>query len=179
MNKLAVIAVLLLALGIPVLLIWLAVKLCLSRKRWIRWLAIIPTSVLAYLSYQVYVAFYPREEFYREVWVVNTRSEMPASAEFRSKEATYPDQHGDYWAGAVIEVSGSDFDEVERRLRSTALFSVDTSDQPIGISGEFRALTKGLNMSDVRTVYRNDSTEWFRVALFKDGRTIVFERSSS
>ena len=164
---------------VPILLAFATCKLYRSRRPPLKVLALLPAMILVFLSYQVFVALYPNEEFYREEWRMNTGFDLPRAVEFMSKSAGYPDIHGDYSSAAVFEMAPSDVIEVESQLRDLRGFEVDTSMQRIGISDEFRELTKELHMEDPETVYRCDSLAWFRVGFFRNGKVVVFERHSS
>ncbi len=179
MSDSALLITLLAALGVPLLLVFAAVKFIRSGIRWVRWLTFIPIAVLTYLSLQVYWALYPREEFYRAEWLQQTGFSLPDKVAFRSKSATYPDQHGDYWAGAVVEVAPSQMEEIERQLSEKWSIEPDTSTHRIGVNPHFPELVQEIGITPKDDVYRCDSTAWFRVAILKERGLVIFERYSS
>jgi hypothetical protein len=152
--------------AIPALLVFISIKLWRSKRALFRWLALIPVAVLTFMSLQIYWALYPREEFYRAEWLQQTGFPLAGKVVFRSKSATYPDQHGDYWAGAVMEVSPTDLLEMERRLLAHRDFSLDTSMQRIGITQDFLVLLGDLRVDPLDAVYKADHL-WIRVAFLK------------
>lgn len=173
--------VLLVLIAVPVLLVFISVKLWRSSRAGIRWLFLLPLGLLTYLSLEAYWAFYPREEFYRAVWFRQTGFPLSDEVVFYSKCATYPDHHGDYWAGSVMQVSSTDLIDLERRLLEDSDFTVDTSTQRIGISSEFDELVDDIYIQPEDAVYRmnNVNDVWFRVAFLKRQGVVIFERSSS
>ncbi|MGV3538425.1 MAG: hypothetical protein ACO1OQ_01355 [Rufibacter sp.] len=94
------------------------------------------------------------------------------------KNATYPDQHGDYWAGAILELSPPEYVVLQKCLAQNEEFVLEM-DQQFGICQEFDALTVNITKSEVAFVYSNQKAQWFKLYFLKDGRTIIMERSSS
>ena len=169
----------LILVALPALLVFISLKLWRSKRAVFRWLALIPLVVLTFLSLQIYWALYPREEFYRAEWLQQTGFPLSSDVVFRSKSATYPDQHGDYWAGAVMEMAPPQLAVIERQLTGKWPVEPDTSAHRIGVNPYFPELVQGIIITPTDDVYRCDSTAWFRIALLKQQGLVIFERYSS
>ena len=172
-----VVLLLIVLIGVPGLLVFISVRLWRSKRSIVRWIAIVPSALLIYLSFQVYWAFYPREEFYREEWIRNAGFALPDDVAFRTRAATYPDQHGDYSCVAVMEMGASDIAHIDEQLRRGGIFVLDSLPQSMGITSEFREVQGDFNRPDA--IYKSSQAEWFLVAVFKGRGIVVFERASS
>lgn len=126
-----------------------------------------------------YMGVFPDESFYIDEFKRNTGIELPNSANIIKKDATYPDQHGAYWSGAIIELDKSDFKKLKVDISKLATFQIDTTSQKIGISQSYKVLADDILETDLDIVFYNINEQWFKLAFLKDGRTIIFERSSS
>jgi len=167
-------------LCLPVLLIFSTLKLIRSRRPWVRLLSLLPASIFVFMAYQIYTAFYPREEFYREQWMRNVGAPLPASIVFDGKDATYPDIHGDYSAIAVIRCQKQDVETMLTQVRNNPNFQIDTTKQTVpGMISGFADIVKGVDLQDPSVVMVSYAGPWFRVSILKDGNTVVFERHSS
>lgn len=56
-----------------------------------------------------YIGLFPDDAFYAHEFKKVTLQELPPSAEFISKSATYPDFHGEYLSQSEIKLSKSDY----------------------------------------------------------------------
>ncbi|MBX7204031.1 MAG: hypothetical protein K1X81_01275 [Bacteroidia bacterium] len=126
-----------------------------------------------------YIGVFPRDSFYIEEFKYNTGLELPDSAEIITKDASYPDFFGDFWAAAIIELSTEDYEKLKNNISHLKNFKIDTTSQKIGITEAYNVLTKEIKESDLDIVFFNNKQHWFKVAFLKDKRTIIFERSSS
>ncbi|AMM50393.1 hypothetical protein TH61_03240 [Rufibacter sp. DG15C] len=126
-----------------------------------------------------WIAIFPLDSFYKDEFSHNTGIEFPISGTITAKASEYPDLHGDYWASAVIKLEEGDFNSIKRLISMQSDFKVDTTSQKIGVTREYRNLTKHINEADIEIVYSNIKKQWFKVAFLKDKATIIFERSSS
>lgn len=172
------------ALFIAVLLvIWLVVisrKLLCSNVKHVRWLAVVPVSVLVGGCYLVYTAFYPNDDFYQDEWQRNVGFELPPNAVFVDESVTYPDIHGDYSAVAVLSLPPSEMVQVRNQLDQSPRMKLDTSGQTITtmVKG-FDSVVDGIDFDHPAIAFVSKNGPWFRVSLLKDGATLVFERHSS
>jgi hypothetical protein len=152
-------------------------KLTRQKSRLINRLYIGLIFLLAIFS--TWTAFFPMNGFYKDEFENNTELEFPDSGKIIAKDSEYPDFHGDYWAAAIFEVNDKDFKDLKTELMNIENFQVDTSNQKIGITREFDNLILNIEYKDIEIVFFNKTKEWFKVAFLKDGKTIIFERSST
>jgi hypothetical protein len=59
-----------------------------------------------------YIGIFPDESFYAEEFKDVTLKELPHSAKFISKSASYPDFHGDYCSQSQIRLSKNDYSKL-------------------------------------------------------------------
>ncbi|MFY0608621.1 MAG: hypothetical protein JXR10_18025 [Cyclobacteriaceae bacterium] len=140
---------------------------------------IVTVAVVAGTLYLVYIAIFPPTSFYEDEFEQNTGLELPNSAKFLAKNASYPDLHGDYWSAAIVELSNEDYDQLRTQLFETPKMKLDTSKYGIGITTDFDELTSKIDLNSIEVTLESTRNEWFKIALLTDGRTIIFERSSS
>ncbi len=152
-------------------------KLTIQRSRLINQLYISLIFLMAIFS--TWTAFFPMNGFYEDIFENNTELEFPKSGKIIAKDSEYPNFHGDYWAAAIFEVNNEDFQNLKTKLMNMENFQIDTSNQKIGIPREFDNLISNIEYKDIEIVFFNKTKEWFKVAFLKDGKTIIFERSSS
>lgn len=76
-----------------------------SRKINRIYFGVLTTTVLVI----TYIGIFPDESFYADEFRKVTLRELPASADFVSKSASYPDFHGEYWSQSEIELSEADY----------------------------------------------------------------------
>ena len=97
----------LLLIGIPIGLSYLIYRFIKKRNydKRLRLIALTPILIMTYL---IYSALYPSEDFYRTDFTEVTGIELPEHIEFKYKSATYPDHFGDYTSISIINV-GKDF----------------------------------------------------------------------
>jgi hypothetical protein len=87
--------------------------------------------ISAYLTYD---AFFPSKGFYEGEFKTVTLRDIPKSAEFIVKTASYPDFHGEYCSSSQIKLSKADCGKLLSELQSDKRFM--KSGQVIG-SAEF------------------------------------------
>ena len=107
MLTLVFIFVLILLIGIPVGLSYLIFKF-IKRKGFDKRLSIVALTPILFVTYQVYTAIYPGEDFYRNDFQEVSGIELPQAVEFEFKTTSFPDHFGDYTSVSVIRV-GKDF----------------------------------------------------------------------
>src|SRR5688572_30279723 len=84
------------------------------------WFAI-PLVLMGGCSVLMVAAIWPDEDFYRNEFQRLTGTPLPAETQFQHKDSTYPDQHGDYQAYAVVTVPDSAYRRImERVARDTS-----------------------------------------------------------
>ena len=72
--------------------------------------------LVLFSTYQTFDAFFPSKSFYEEEFKTVTLREIPKSAEFREKTASYPDFHGDYCSSSQINLSKPDYEKLLTEL---------------------------------------------------------------
>jgi hypothetical protein len=79
------------------------------------------------LTFLIYTALNPTDGFYKDEFENYTGLNFPNSGEILVKNATYPDQHGDYSAHAVFKVDNEDFLKIAEQIRKSSKFQIDTA----------------------------------------------------
>ena len=164
--------------GVPIVISYFVYR-WLRRTRFKKYAFTFPTLILGTLFYFIYTAFYPTNSFYKEEFESNTNIKFPTTGKILDKDASYPDQFGDYWASAIVQLDGSDYAKLQTELSKSNNFAVDTTTQKIGITEYYDVLTKNIKEEEIQIVYYNKKEQWFKVAFLKDKKRIIFERSSS
>lgn len=167
-----------LAVGIPTVILFYLYK-WLAKKRQKKIGVLLITALVGYFTFSVYTAIYPLEEFYKHEFEYNTGIDFPKTGTIVDKDSDYPDQHGDYWASAIIDLDTKEYETLKKNLLNQEGFQVDTTQQGLGITINYRELTKNIDKENVEIVYLNTKKQWFKVAFLKNKKTIIFERSSS
>jgi len=68
--------------------------------------------ILTWLTWSVYSAVYPPDCFYEKEFKKVTGIDFPRSGKVVLKDASYPDQHGDYSSCALIDLSAEDYNSL-------------------------------------------------------------------
>jgi hypothetical protein len=129
--------------------------------------------LLLFSVYQTYNAFFPSEDFYEEEFKTVTLREIPKSAEFISKKASYPDFHGDYCSSSQIKLSKEDYQKLLTEIKSDKQFI--ENGQSIGFE-EFN-YTLGnksenkFSSSFIRQI-ENEEDHYLYIAFYDDNETI-------
>lgn len=79
------------------------------------------------LTYFIYTSLYPTDGFYKDEFENHTGLKFPKSGKIFVKNATFPDQHGDYSAHAVFKVDRKDFLKLTEQIQKSSKFQIDTS----------------------------------------------------
>ncbi len=145
---------------------------------------LLPGALLAVLGYFIFTAFYPNDEFYEEQYQRLTGQPFPESGVIVAKDASYPDQHGDYAACARLEVSIAAYEQLLSRMSRDSAFSAVTfgSDTtfigsepfqkvagPVSDARYARSFSKGNVVSDA----------YLFIGFLADRRTLIIYRCSS
>ena len=178
MGLIRLFLVIILAIGIPTTILYFLYK-WLAKKGQKKIGLLLLIAILGYLTYSIYTAFYPLNEFYEYEFEYNAGLDFPKTGIIVKKDSNYPDQHGDYWASAIIELDTKEYESIKTKLINQKNFQIDTTQQGLGITKNYRELTKTIDKEDIEIIYFNTKKQWFKVAFLKNKRTIIFERSSS
>ena len=130
----------------------------------------IPAIIVGTLSYSIYTAVSPVDNFYKEDFESNTGLKFPVSGNILSKAATYPDQHGKYSSVAVVSISASDYKLLFEQTNVDTTFKAGNLTKPLNIYNE---VTSGISDSDILTIVRKKK---LAIAFLKDKKRIVLER---
>lgn len=178
MGLISLFILVVLVVGIPSTILYFLYK-WLTKKGQKKIGVIILVAIFGFLTYSIYTAIYPSNQFYIDEFEINTGLEFPKSGKITIKDSNYPDQHGDYGSTAIIEFNKIEYEQLKTNIASLKNFQVDTTRQGIGITTECRKLTKGYSKNDFEIIYYNTEKEWFKVAFLRNKKTIIFERCSS
>jgi hypothetical protein len=100
----------------------------LSRKVNLVYVGLLFVTVIAI----TYTALFPGEEFYAEEFKTVTLRELPDSAEFISKQADYPDFHGDYCSHSIIKLTKTDYNKLLSEIKKDSrLIREDSNEKKI------------------------------------------------
>lgn len=172
---------LLLALAAALLVPWFLHR-WLKRRGWARTAWLLPAALLLALSYPVYTAIYPTDSFYEQEFERITGRPFPASATIERKDASYPDQHGDYAACARLTVSPADYQRLLGHLRQDTAFQALGSNfrrRFIG-SSTFDHVAPDLGeASAYQQAFFRAGRAFMFIGFLPDGRTLIVYRSSS
>lgn len=125
-------------LAVPVFLIWLFGRLVAALVHRIlrgnagarivarRWQLGAYAAAVAFLSYQVYTAIYPSDDFFLGEFAEVTLRKPPSSATVVAKSASYPDLHGDYCSFSRIQIDPSSYAQLLQELATDNRFSEGT-----------------------------------------------------
>ena len=147
-------------------------------RRGFRKLAVfIPTIIILFTGYEVYISLFPVDSFYREDFEKYSGMKFPPSGNILKKDATYPDQHGKYISMALIQLSSSDYLTLKNNLNGSSLSEVDSTEYPFLVNtSKFINDPTHKKNKDFAIVYRIHITKMFVIGFYKDGKTILFEK---
>ena len=177
---------LLLALAVLLLLwgfAWLLYKAGGGRRR--RPLSLIlPGAALAVLGYFVFTAFYPNDEFYEEQYQRLTGQPFPEAGLIVAKDASFPDQHGDYAACARLEVSAATYEQLLARISRDSAFSavIFGSDSTFISSESFQKVAGPVPDAHYARCFSGGnvvSNAYRFIGFLADRRTLIIYRCSS
>jgi len=130
-------------------------------------------SVLLLIFFEIYIAIYPTDSFYKENFEADLSTHFPNNATIISKDATYPDIHGRYLACCAIELEQKDF--IDLKTRFAPNFKIDS----VVNLDPYNKIMEKYKKNDVLFVHY-DTTKKSTVSyllFLKDNKTIVFYHS--
>jgi hypothetical protein len=134
------------------------------------WIAIIIiVGATAFITWNIYRAFYPADEFYYQDFEKISFRKIPASADILSKSATYPDFHGDYCSAAVIELSVADYHKLLNDIKADKRFQKGEA----GGSSALHDVMNGRKETDMTNGFLNGDEGY--IGFFNDGRTVLVQ----
>tara|TARA_B100000683_G_scaffold194255_1_gene187306 strand:+ start:253 stop:774 length:522 start_codon:yes stop_codon:yes gene_type:complete len=156
-------------LGLITFAIW-SVK---SKKNWLKIIGFILLTGISFFSYKVYQAFFPPEEFYKEEWTENIYLQFPKSAKFKFKEATYPDQHGDYTSTAVIQLDKLEYQKLKKQITTGLSFKNDSVYK--GQKGLIAQYLPKEYYDKTNNIWFFSSISFFKIGLLETQNLIIFQ----
>ena len=159
-----------LIIGIPLAIIVLGYK-WLSRKGYKKVAQLFLIVTAGYLIYSFYTAFYPNESFYRDEFERNTNLRLPKDAEFISKDATFPDQHGKYISYALVHIDTASYDKLLNEVTFNPVFLKDPQDLLIK-SLQYKT-TNGIADEEIEKIAKRKKMV---IVFLKDKKRILLER---
>ena len=156
--------------AVPIVLSILLFK-WLSRLGYKNVAIVVLICIYSWLTYSIYTAIYPTDEFYYEEFKKVTLREVPKSAVIIKKTASYPDIHGDYVSVLRIKLSKQDYNTLlrgiraDKRLHKSELVGSAELDDVIG---------KELQIVNVfnRSII-SEKDNYFNILFLNDAQTIV------
>ncbi len=106
--------------------------------------------VCIYIGYNIYTAIYPNESFYINDYELNTKLKFPKSAKFISKDATYPDIHGEYNSLSLIKITKEEFSNLLKITNLDSSFKTD--DTIYGFDSNF--VVNGISKKEIIKIVR-------------------------
>lgn len=128
------------------------------------------------MTYLIYSALYPSEDFYRTDFTEVTGIELPEHVEFKYKSATYPDHFGDYTSISIINVGRDFYNNLPQILTEKGL---NENGQKIHTTEFDKALecTDNLEIEKEFTMQEGGGVYYY-VGFLTDNETIIVKRLS-
>jgi len=161
---------------IPIGLAYLAYR-WLTKKGYKRvGLAILATITIGTIYFS-YTAFYPTGSFYEDEFEDNTGLDFPNSGDILTKDASYPDQHGDYSATALFKIDQNDFNLILNSIQKNAKFKLDTIPFKFNLAN-IDTKIKETSFTKCYTLNRQDRNLIFTISFNDNDNIIEIQRDS-
>jgi hypothetical protein len=134
-------------------------------------------TVTIWTIYSVYTAFYPTDSFYKDEFENNTGLKFPKSGDILTKDASYPDIHGDYSATAIFKTDNNDFNEIQRAIEQNNKFQLDTFPRKFTLTN-FDTTIKEPGFTKCYTLNRQDRDLIFTISFNNKDNLIEIQRDS-
>ncbi|MCG2617692.1 hypothetical protein LZZ85_25550 [Terrimonas sp. NA20] len=129
--------------------------------------------ILVLSGYFTFDAFFPGKSFFKNEFNTVTLRELPESAIFIEKNASYPDFHGDYCSSSQIMLSQIDYTNLLNEITNDTRIS---KDKYIVGSDEFSKTLGDKKAGDITNVFRRrigvNNDFYYYIGFYKDGRTV-------
>lgn len=174
-ELLLMLAIFLIAIGVPIFLGIVSFKWAKKKGLLIYW-TIIPMLAVAYFTYEIYTAIYPTDSFYFYEFKQVTLRNTPKSAIVRCKYASYPDFHGDYCSASLMTVSEDDYLALLNDLSNDRRITKNKPGEFAG-SDEFNKVMKDLKTEQIvhgftRSISGQED-HYLYIGFLDDRKTIV------
>lgn len=143
-------------------------------KNWGNKIALIGILIIwTIITYNIYTAIYPNDDFYENEFKTITLMEFPKSGIIINSTASYPDFHGDYCSSAEIKLSKKDYEKILDEIINNKIFTRETSYMN---SEESMYIMKDIKEEDIQYIFiRKDEKKLgldLNINFQKDNRTI-------
>ncbi len=157
-------------LGLPV---WASIIIYrwLSRKGHQKAGVLVPIIAIGVITFSVYSAIYPDDDFYENDFEYYTNLSFPNSGKIINKEVSFPDTHGKYVSCALVEFSEADYGSLLSIVSTDTTFKAD---HRLGYSGMISQVATGINRNDTVKVVRKKK---LNIAFLNDSRTVIIEHT--
>ena len=141
----------------------------LSRKINIIYILTIAVAII----YFTYDSLFPSESLYKQEYKSVTLREIPESAVFIEKSASYPDFHGEYCSSSQIKLSKSDYTKILKDLSHDKRI---TEEKEITYFSEFSNTLKDKKESNIIRKFtrkiEGEEDHYLTILFYNDSQTI-------
>jgi hypothetical protein len=134
-------------------------------------------TVIIWTIYSSYTAFYPTDSFFEHEFEYNTGLKFPKSGEILTKDASYPDLHGDYSATALFKTNANDFYQILNAIQLAKRFQADTIPFKFNITNSNKNF-KETDFKKCFTSNRHDRDLIFNISFDDKEKLIEIQRDS-
>ncbi len=134
-------------------------------------------TVTIWTVYSFYTAFYPTDSFYEDEFEFNTGLDLPTTGDILTKDASYPDLHGDYSATARFKTDSKDFKNILTSIQKDSKFKLDTIPFKSNLAN-FDAIVKETSFNKCFTLNRQDRDLIFKISFNDKDNLIEIQRDS-
>lgn len=138
---------------------------------------VIMVAVTIWSVYSSYTAFYPTDGFYEDEFEIYTGLDFPASGNILTKDASYPDLHGDYSATAIFKTDKNDFNKILTAIRNDKKFQLDTILLKFGLTNS-DTINYETNFTKCYTLSIQDNNLIFTISFNERDNLIEIRRGS-
>ena len=168
------ILIFILLIGIPVFISYFLFWFLKRRfeNRSIKYFSFIPIAVMCYL---IISAIFPSSEFFEEDFKEVTNLDFPKSSKIIYKDASYPDQFGDYTSVFAVKCDRENYSKIQNQLTKIGYIKN-------GEKWNSNEIDEALQKSEANIVNEYSKNEsggkLLYAAFLSDNQTIIFSRVS-
>jgi hypothetical protein len=130
--------------------------------------------IYIWLTYSIYTAIYPTDEFYYDEFKTVTLRQIPKSAVVVNKTASYPDFHGDYVSVSRIKLSKQDYGKLLKDIKADERLN---KGKVIGSAELDEIMGRTPAVSQIGSVFNrsvpNEEGHYLSILFLNDKQTIV------
>lgn len=139
-------------------------------------LTILVTTTI-WTIYSSYTAIYPTDSFYKDEFEDNTGLDFPKSGDILTKEASYPDLHGDYSATALFKTDKNDYNLILTTIQKDNKFQLDSIPFKFNLPN-FDTTIKEASFTKCYTLNRQERDLIFTISFNDKNNLIEIQRNS-